>query len=91
MSLEVGDIQPNPVDHTAPAVGAVAVSGTADQTFTGRIPRGIYIATAGDLKVDMADGTTTVTFVGLLAGVIYPIAFKKVYDTGTTIVGIALY
>ena len=91
MSLELGATTPNPLNHTDPAVGGVAVSGTADQTFTDRIPRGIYIATAGDLKVDMADGTTTVTFVGLLAGSVYPFAFKKVYDTGTTIVGIALY
>ena len=91
MSLEVGADTPSPFNHTDPAIGGVAVPGTADQTFTGRIPRGIYVATAGDLKVDMADGTTTVPFVGLLAGVAYPFAFKKVYDTGTTIVGIALY
>lgn len=44
--------------------------------------RGIYVGTAGHLKVDMLDGTT-VTFNNLAAGTIHAIAVKRVYATGT--------
>ncbi len=71
-----------------PAVGAVAFTGTADVDLP-TVARGVYISTAGDLKVDMFDGTT-VTFSNLLAGVVYPFAFKKIYDTGTTAAGVYL-
>lgn len=65
-----------------PARGAVAV--TPDDTDKiGHASRGIYVGGAGDLKVDLIDGTT-VTFVGLAAGVIHPICARRVYSTGTT-------
>src|SRR5690349_14408729 len=69
-----------------PATGGYAFTGTADATaadWGNSYGRGVYIGTAGDLKVDMMNGTT-VTFVGMLAGTVYPIVFKKIYDTGTT-------
>lgn len=72
-----------------PAVGGIAFTGTADVTFD-QYTRGVYISTAGDLKVDMFDGST-VTFSGLLAGAVYPFAVLKVYDTGTTAAGVALF
>ncbi len=73
-----------------PAGGAVAISyGGGDQTIT--VPsRAVYVSTAGDLKVDMLDGTT-VTFTGLLVGMIYPIRFTKIYQTGSTATGLVLY
>lgn len=43
---------------------------------------GIYVGTSGDLKVDMADGST-VTLVGLAAGVFHPIMVRRVYEAGT--------
>lgn len=43
---------------------------------------GIYVGTSGDLKVDMADGST-VTLVGLAAGVCHPIRVRRVYEAGT--------
>lgn len=72
-----------------PAVGGVAFTGTADVTLD-TYARGVYISTAGDLKVDLLDGSI-VTFSNLLAGVVYPFAITKVYDTGTTAAGVALY
>ncbi len=77
-----------PNDVTSPAVGAIAITG-ADQTFAGARPRSVYVATAGDLTCDMVNGDN-VTFVGLLAGIVYPIAIKKIYDTGTSITGLVL-
>lgn len=72
-----------------PATGAVAISyGSGDQTFSTE-SRGVYIGTAGNLKVDMADGTT-VTFSNLAAGSIYAIAITKVYQTGSTAAGLVL-
>lgn len=50
--------------------------------------RGIYIGGAGDLTVDMGDNGTNITFVGLMAGVLYPFCVQKVYATGTTATGI---
>jgi hypothetical protein len=58
-----------------------------DTTDLARVTRGIYVATTGALKVDMAD-SSTVTFTGLAAGVIHPIAAKRVYATGTGATGI---
>lgn len=74
-----------------PAIGAVAISyGGGDQTITG-FARGIYVDTAGSLKVDMADGTT-VTFSNLAAGTIYPISITKIYQSGSSgVAGLILY
>lgn len=72
-----------------PAQGAVAIDYSGgNQTLTTE-SRGVYIGTAGHLKVDMADGTT-VTFSNLAAGTIYPLAFKKIYQTGSTAAGLVL-
>jgi len=45
--------------------------------------RALYIGTAGDIKVDMAEGGTEILFVGVEAG-IFPISVRRVYDTDTT-------
>lgn len=49
--------------------------------------RGIYVGTAGALKVDMVSGDT-VTFTNIAAGVIHPIRARRVYATGTTASGL---
>ena len=72
-----------------PADGALAIDYSGgNQTLTTQ-SRGIYIGTAGNLKVDMGDGTT-VTFSNLVAGTIYPLAVKKIYQTGSTAAGLVL-
>ena len=45
--------------------------------------RAVWIGGAGNLRVDMTNGTD-VTFVGCLAGSLIPISVKKVYATGTS-------
>lgn len=79
-----------PREQSDPAVGAVAIDYSGgDQEFNVPV-RALYIDTAGNLKVDMANGTT-VTFENLAAGTIYPIAITKIYQTGsTTAAGLAL-
>ena len=74
---------------TSPAFGAAAITPSNDTDLT-YVTRGIYVGVAGTLKVDMEDGTT-VSFVGLAAGMVHPLRVKRVYDTGTaatSIVGV---
>lgn len=61
------------------------VDGTTISGYTGIPPtcRAVYVGGAGDLKVDMADGST-VTLEGVLAGSILPIQVSKIYATGTS-------
>ena len=70
----------------SPAKDAFAITGN-DSTDLTTSTRGIYIGGAGNLKVDMVSGNT-VTFTGVLAGVVYPIRARRVYATGTTATGI---
>lgn len=73
----------------APAGGAVAItpSDVADLTDD---TRGIIISSVagGDaMAVTMANGDT-VTFSGLLTGVVYPFRLRRIFLTGTTVTGI---
>lgn len=72
--------------QTFPGQSAVAITPN-DGADLARITRGIYIGGAGNIKVDMSDGTT-VTFTAIAAGIIHPIAVKRVYLTGTSATGI---
>lgn len=75
-----------PTAQSDPALGAVVINyGSGDQDITVPV-RGIYIGTAGNLKVDMSDGTT-VTFASLAAGQVYPFSITKIYQTGSTAAG----
>lgn len=77
------------VHDSDPAIGAIAIDyASGDQEIT-VAARGVYIATAGALKVDMANGST-VTFSSMAAGTIYPIAITKIYQTGSTAAGLVL-
>lgn len=73
-----------PTAQSDPALGAVAITGS-DQVFTVPV-RGVYVATAGNLECTMSDGTTP-TFIGLLAGMVYPFAVTEIRDAATTITG----
>ncbi len=67
--------------------GAVAVNLTSTD-FAAADLRGIYIGGAGDVKVDLADGSTGITFIALAPGVEHAIAITKIYKAGTTATGI---
>ena len=76
-------------DATVSAYDASSVTPADDGAL--RPTRALYIGTAGDMKVDMALGST-VTFVGLIGGTILPIPVTRVYSTDTTASNIvALY
>jgi hypothetical protein len=63
---------------------------TPSDTGTIRETKALYIGTSGDLKVDMADGST-VTFSSIGVG-FHELSVKRVYATGTTATNIvALY
>ena len=47
-------------------------------------PRSLYIGGDGDLKVTLDSDSASVTFVGLTANTILPIAAKRIWATGTT-------
>ena len=67
----------------SPAVSAAAVTPN-DGADLSRIPtRSLWIGGAGNVNVDMADGTT-VLFSGCTAGSILPVQVKRVRSTNTT-------
>jgi hypothetical protein len=63
--------------------GGAAVITPNDGTDLPSRTFGIYVGGAGNVKVDMGDGTT-VTFSGVVAGTVLPIQAKRVYATGTS-------
>lgn len=65
----------------SPAEHAVEITPSND-TDLANTTRGVYAGVSGDLKVDTVGGST-VTFVGLAAGIIHPIRARRVYATGT--------
>ena len=76
-------------DATVSAYDAAAVTPADDGAL--RPTRALYVGGAGNLKVDMALGST-VTFVGALAGTVLPLQVTRVYSTDTTATDIvALY
>jgi hypothetical protein len=75
--------QENPVPVTSSAVLATAVTPHDTNDLAGGLTKGIYIGGSGDLKVTFENGSSA-TFTALSAGVIHPIAAKKIQATGTT-------
>lgn len=74
------------VKSELPAANAVAVTpnDSTDLTF---VTRGLFVGGGGNLVVIMADqpvDATTVTFTGVPAGTILPIAVRRVRSTSTT-------
>lgn len=74
----------NPVseDVTQPARHAVAIT-PSDSVDLAYNTRGIYVGGAGNMVAIMAGGET-VTFTGLLAGLLYPLSISRVLATNTT-------
>lgn len=64
---------------------AIAPGGLTD--MLPRVPRAIYCGGAGNLLVVMMDNVQ-VQFIGLSAGVIYPIRARQVLASGTTATGL---
>jgi hypothetical protein len=78
-------------DATVSAHRAAAIT-TSNSTIYAQPTRGLYIGGVGDLTVDMADGGSSVLFVGVQGGTILPIQVTRIYATGTTATSIvALY
>lgn len=67
--------------HT-PASNATLLT-TSDSADLVNTSRGLYIGTAGNMKVTMLGGTTLL-FTGLAAGSILPIRATRVWATTTT-------
>ncbi len=65
----------------SPATAGVAVT-PSDVTVLSQTSRAIYVGTAGDITVTMADGND-VTFANVPAGTILPIRCTYVKSTGT--------
>jgi hypothetical protein len=79
-----------PVHGLVPIEGAIEITKSDDTVF--EPTRGVYVAIAGDLCVDMLAGQKAVTFCTVMGGEILWIRCTKVYATGTTARGIlALY
>lgn len=77
----------SPGGLAGPASNAFAITpndGT-DLTFT---TRAIYVGGAGAVAVDLAKSGTNITFSGIPAGTVLPIAVNRVRATGTTATGI---
>lgn len=84
--LTAGRHQARPVDLSllAPAVGSetIDISG-GDHSIASPIgAKGLFVGGAGAIKVRMAAGNDQV-YTGVVAGVIMPIQFDIVYQTGT--------
>ncbi len=75
--VEVKEIQP------ARSARDIVPNNNAEFTRT----RGLYIGTSGDLQVVMANGAT-VTFVGMVGGVVHPLSVIQVLATNTTALNI---
>lgn len=68
--------------NTAPLTHA-AVIVPADGTDLNTNSRGLYVGVTGNVKVTTVDGDT-VLFKSLAAGIVHPIACKRVWDATTT-------
>lgn len=55
----------------------------SDSTNLSKVTRGIYVGGNGNMVCVKEDGTT-VTFVGVTAGIVYPIRAKRINSTSTT-------
>lgn len=73
-------------EKIAPAQNAFIVV-PSDSSNLAYVTRGVYLGSAGNMKVTFEYGDT-VTFSGLLAGIVYPFCVEKVFSTGTTVSGI---
>jgi hypothetical protein len=74
--------------ETSSASGSVSVT-KSDTTVYDPPSRGVYVGTAGDLKVRMAGDRSEPTYTNLPIG-FHPLCVDMVYSTGTAADGIIL-
>lgn len=75
------------LDLTQPAKRAVVVTPN-DAIDLDAPTRGIYIGTAGAIKVLHVHDAVPVTYPTTIAGMVYPWAVRRIYATGTTALNI---
>lgn len=68
---------------TAAAAGAAAVT-PSDSTVYDPPGRALWVGALGNVAVRMAGDQSVITFVGVAAGTLLPIAVDKVMSTNTT-------
>lgn len=85
MSKENKYLRDDAVDTPSRSAYAVTPNDTTPLSAT---PKGLYIAGAGDLAVQMMDDSASVTFTAVPAGTVLPIRPSHVLATGTTATGI---
>jgi hypothetical protein len=73
----------NSIAALSSAQGVITIDISVTDHVLVSASRGFYVGVSGDVKVDMADGTTF-TYKSLAAGVEHSLQVKKVYRTGTT-------
>jgi len=61
----------------------VDISST-DHVFT-NLPRGLWIGSAGNVKVTLSGDSTGITLNGISAGSLVPVRPMKIFKTGTTV------
>lgn len=72
-----------PTDLASPANVAVQIV-PSDSSDLAVSTRALYVGGEGNVTVTMVGSDTPVTFVGLGAGMIYPLRIRRVHATGTT-------
>lgn len=70
------------VGMDGPAQGAAVITPHATNQLL-HSTRAIYVGGSGDMACEMVNGEL-VTFVGLLAGAVYPFRVQRVFVAGTT-------
>jgi len=80
----------SPDRQVDPPVGAIAIDYVGGDQVLNVPARRVYISVAGNLKVEMANGTT-VTFANLAAGFQHEMYITKIYQVGSTAAGLVLY
>ena len=63
--------------------GEAVVISAADHTATTK-SRALWVGSFGNVKVDLRDGASTITFNNVQDGTLLPFRVVKVYKTGTT-------
>ncbi len=89
MSNSIGFPNRGVQERSDPAIGAIVINYAGGDQQINVPARGLYISGAGALVVEMVNGDA-VTFTGLLAGVVYPIAVRKIIQAGSAAGGLIL-
>lgn len=81
MPNQIGEVTANSRLYTNVLAGGQAVTPSDSASLT-KTSRGIFVGSAGDLTVEMEDGSN-VLFANVGNSVLLPIRANKVLDTGT--------